>query len=741
MKNEIFREVGRDRRARRYVGGAIRAATSLQICCPSSPVRSGIWRLASGVFFLLLASVFSSPSSALEIANAGISNITRVSVTYYGSMVSTNGTGTNPVVSLYYGPSDGLTNASNWSYSVSLTNVALGSFSTNIAGLTPAKYYYFRPLATEGTNTAWASASTSFWTVAGAPTGAYPAATGGVFQIVGTNGGFLAPAAAAVISANNLATSNSLALWSLYTATSSINAGTNAIVLGGESRTNWPAAGYGSGFPLTNNVDLAGYRMTNGSFEGDISAGTNLPHTNLVGVNDDPDVQHLTAAEKAFAMNPPSTNGLASTNWVVAQLSGHTNTGAMSAHPGLGTAATNDVSAFVATNDPRYLAALTNETSATNIAAGASDSYNAATRTLTWNTNAADLSAWSSYDATQQIVWVQQVISSDIATNLMVTGTDFNPPGNISGVYYEAPYSGGRSWTNIAGSTIGTNVFDPNIYYLMLGDIGYWYHKTTDVLVATGNYFNPLRSWTATAVENIVTNIITNTYTWKAGYDAASSAWRISRDGTDIYRAYAGSNVFLQPVYGDFTNNLMGATNIAAGSADSYDSVSRTLTWNTNAASGGTGSVSAVEGTYPVIRLELGGAWTDFEIKASTNNFTNLVYYYISSDTNAVADDYDPYVYFSDDYRTDVRQWVKATNHVPIYTQLSSTNSVCNQIYLFPSTNTLVPACQWMQATNAHLVWSWVRFDGIDFEKNADGSKQRWNLVRPERWEMQRTTP
>ncbi|MDD5677132.1 MAG: hypothetical protein PHW60_03955 [Kiritimatiellae bacterium] len=196
----------------------------------------------------------------------------------------------------------------------------------------------------------------------------------------------------------------------------------------------------------------------------------------------------------------------------------------------------------------------------------------------------------------------------------------------------------------------------------------------------------------------------------------------------------AGTNGAVGPQGPAGSNGLDGSTG-PQGSAGS------------NGMDGATGpqgpaGTNSVDGSYPVICIELGGAWTDFELKASTNNFTNLVYYYKSSATNATADDADPYVYFSDDYLADVRQWKRQDPiHSNIYSQLSNTNSVCNYVYIFPSTNTIVPASQWMQATNDHLVWSWVRFDGLDFEKNADGSKQRWNLVRPERWEMRRTTP
>ena len=157
----------------------------------------------------------------------------------------------------------------------------------------------------------------------------------------------------------------------------------------------------------------------------------------------------------------------------------------------------------------------------------------------------------------------------------------------------------------------------------------------------------------------------------------------------------------------------------------------------TNWPSGGT----AVDGTYPVIKLAMGGEWIDFEIKASTNNFTNLVYYYISSDTNATADDTNIFVYFSDDYQPDVRQWIKATNNTTIYNQLVSPgSSVLNYIYAYPSHDCMIDWSTWMSKTNKNLVWSWVRMGAVEFETNAVGT-QIWNLVRPESWEVERTVP
>lgn len=163
--------------------------------------------------------------------------------------------------------------------------------------------------------------------------------------------------------------------------------------------------------------------------------------------------------------------------------------------------------------------------------------------------------------------------------------------------------------------------------------------------------------------------------------------------------------------------------------------------WGSHATNGYLTSAAVDSNDYPCLRLELGGQWTDFEIKASTNNFTNLVYYYISSGTNNVADDPDPFTYYTDDHAADVRAWIKATNHVSLYSQLISSNTEIETVYFFPSHSCQIAWTNWMWSTNDRLVWSWVRFDGLAFELNASGTKQHWNPVRPERWERTRTVP
>jgi len=151
-------------------------------------------------------------------------------------------------------------------------------------------------------------------------------------------------------------------------------------------------------------------------------------------------------------------------------------------------------------------------------------------------------------------------------------------------------------------------------------------------------------------------------------------------------------------------------------------------------------------GTYPVFRLDIGlvdGNWTDFEIKASTNNFESMVYYYKSwTPTQEVAwADTNSLTYFTDDYSADVRVWHQQTNGTAISSHLASTNSVVQWVYFYPSHECAVDWETWMSSTNRSLVWSFVRVDDLGFEMNTGGTKQRWNPIRPDSWDVERTRP
>ena len=146
--------------------------------------------------------------------------------------------------------------------------------------------------------------------------------------------------------------------------------------------------------------------------------------------------------------------------------------------------------------------------------------------------------------------------------------------------------------------------------------------------------------------------------------------------------------------------------------------------------------------TYPVLVLSMGGQWTDFELKASTNNFATLVYCVWSIAANPWADDPDVAVYFADDYAADQRQWHKAAVATPIMNQLADPgHSEIGTVVVSPSHGCVVPWQQWMSRTNDRLVWSYIRFDGVGYEMNATGTQPHWNPVVPVEWRKARIAP
>lgn len=152
--------------------------------------------------------------------------------------------------------------------------------------------------------------------------------------------------------------------------------------------------------------------------------------------------------------------------------------------------------------------------------------------------------------------------------------------------------------------------------------------------------------------------------------------------------------------------------------------------------------LKADEYVFPVLRLELGGQWTDFELKASTNNFQSLVYYVMSSGTNAYTSDASVWVYFTDDYAADVRKWQKSAPATAIGSQLvDPVNSEVEFAVVCPSHECKEAWQGWMSRTNAQLVWSYVRYDGIALEMNATGTKSHWNPVVPVEWRTARVAP
>ncbi len=153
-------------------------------------------------------------------------------------------------------------------------------------------------------------------------------------------------------------------------------------------------------------------------------------------------------------------------------------------------------------------------------------------------------------------------------------------------------------------------------------------------------------------------------------------------------------------------------------------------------------ALKADEYVYPVFLLPLGGQWTDFELKASTNNFESLVYYVLSSAANVYADDPAVWVYFTDDHSSTVLRWNKAETATPIGSQLADpVNSEVEYVVVMPSHEGAVDWRGWMSRDNHRLMWSFVRYDGLSLEMNASGTRSHWNPVVPVEWRKRRIAP
>jgi hypothetical protein len=92
----------------------------------------------------------------------GASNLTASSAFMGGELTSTGGAST--AVSVYWGPTDGGTDAGSWSNVVNVDVLSVGPFSTNITGLAGGTTYYYRCFASNVLDIAWAPTTTNFST-------------------------------------------------------------------------------------------------------------------------------------------------------------------------------------------------------------------------------------------------------------------------------------------------------------------------------------------------------------------------------------------------------------------------------------------------------------------------------------------------------------------------------------------------------------------------------------------------
>lgn len=121
---------------------------------------------ASGTSWAAISQSFDTAAALATISQSAATAITINSASLPISVDSTGGNA--PTVTIFYGTSDGGTNAAVWSNSLAL-GTQTGAATGNATGLTANTTYYFRARAVNSAGSSWSAASSSFSTLAITP--------------------------------------------------------------------------------------------------------------------------------------------------------------------------------------------------------------------------------------------------------------------------------------------------------------------------------------------------------------------------------------------------------------------------------------------------------------------------------------------------------------------------------------------------------------------------------------------
>jgi len=116
-----------------------------------------------------------TPPGAATVGGLNTTAVTATSATLHGT-VTDIGNGA-PVITVFWGTTDGGINPANWQNSVPLSGTQSGAFSTTLFSLAPAGTYYFTVRATNSAGDSWTTPSAGFETLPVAPAVTTTAAT------------------------------------------------------------------------------------------------------------------------------------------------------------------------------------------------------------------------------------------------------------------------------------------------------------------------------------------------------------------------------------------------------------------------------------------------------------------------------------------------------------------------------------------------------------------------------------
>lgn len=149
----------------------------------------------------------------------------------------------------------------------------------------------------------------------------------------------------------------------------------------------------------------------------------------------------------------------------------------------------------------------------------------------------------------------------------------------------------------------------------------------------------------------------------------------------------------------------------------------------------------------PVFNIPLGG-WSEFELKASTNNYAtgvatnDMVYWFESLGrdayggawTNCPVADLDAALFFCNPDAGNGRAWSRWTNALTLTEQIGANGNYQQTVVIFPSRTVKSGATNvWMYPGNGKLIWSYRRRDAAEGETNALG-RTIWHPVMPDGW-------
>ena len=113
-------------------------------------------------FDLALTGLASNSTPMLAVANSAAVNVTDISADLGGVLLALNAEPAS--VTIFWGLTDGGTNAANWEDSAALANIDLGAFTATATGLLPGTNYFYRCRAANPYGAAWAASSAQFTT-------------------------------------------------------------------------------------------------------------------------------------------------------------------------------------------------------------------------------------------------------------------------------------------------------------------------------------------------------------------------------------------------------------------------------------------------------------------------------------------------------------------------------------------------------------------------------------------------